>query len=39
VLGVFKAGDVDGFVRAVEAYHLATVSRDDDHQVELTAPS
>jgi transmembrane sensor len=39
VLGVFKAGDVDGFVRAVEAYHLATVSRDDDREVELTAPS
>jgi len=39
VLGVFKAGDVDGFVRAVEAYHLATVAREDADEVELTAPS
>lgn len=39
VLGVFKAGDVDGFVRAVEAYHLANVARDDSAEVELTAPS
>lgn len=39
VLGVFKAGDVEGFVRAVEAYHLAAVARDDDSEVELTAPS
>jgi len=39
VLGVFKAGDVEGFVRAVEAYHLATVAHDDDGEVELTAPS
>lgn len=39
VLGVFKAGDVEGFVRAVEAYHLASVARDDSDEVELTAPS
>jgi transmembrane sensor len=39
VLGVFKAGDVEGFVRAVEAYHLASVAHDNDDEVELTAPS
>jgi len=39
VLGVFKAGDVDAFVRAVEAYHLASVSRDSEGEVVLSAPS
>jgi transmembrane sensor len=39
VLGVFKAGDVDAFVRAVEAYHLASVTEDNGREVELSAPS
>ena len=39
VLGVFKAGDVDAFVRAVESYQLAKVGAETDTMVELTAPS
>ena len=38
VLGVFKAGDIDAFVRALEAYNLARVSGDTGMQVELSAP-
>ncbi len=39
VLGVFKAGDVEAFVRAVESYHLASVGAETDSTVELKAPS
>ncbi len=39
VLGVFKAGDVDAFVRAVESYNLASVTKDNGREVELSAPS
>lgn len=39
VLGVFKAGDVDAFVAAVENYHLAKVGQETDTTVELTAPT
>lgn len=39
VLGVFKAGDVDAFVRAVESYRLAKIGTETDTTVELVAPS
>lgn len=38
VIGAFKAGDVDAFVMAVQAYRLARVVRSDEQSVELTAP-
>lgn len=39
VLGVFRAGDVDAFVDAVENYRLAKVGAETETTVELTAPS
>ena len=39
VTAAFKAGDVDGFVRAVEDYHFARIAADGDASVELAAPS
>ena len=39
VLGVFRAGDVDAFVDAVENYRLAKVGVETETTVELTAPS
>jgi transmembrane sensor len=37
ITGGFAAGDVDGFVRAVEGYGLASVVSDDDRAVVLRA--
>ncbi|HEX5776516.1 MAG TPA: FecR domain-containing protein [Caulobacteraceae bacterium] len=39
VLGVFKAGDVDAFVRAVESYRFARVGAETETTVELIAPT
>ncbi|MDB5455662.1 MAG: anti-FecI sigma factor, FecR [Caulobacter sp.] len=38
VSGVFKTGQVDAFVAAVESYGLAKVGRADDRQVVLVRP-
>ena len=38
ISGSFDAGDVDSFVRAVEAYDLARVATESEDQVELVAP-
>jgi transmembrane sensor len=38
ISGSFDAGDVEGFVRAVEAYRLAQVEVESDSRVELVAP-
>ena len=38
VSGVFKTGQVDAFVAAVESYGLARVGHADDRQVELVRP-
>lgn len=37
ILGVFKAGDVDGFVRALREYRLARVSSETPDTITLTA--
>ena len=37
ILGVFKAGDVDGFVRALEEYNLARVVSETDRGVMIAA--
>ena len=37
ILGVFKAGDVDAFVRALEEYHLARVVGETDRDVIIGA--
>jgi len=39
ISGSFDAGDVEGFVRAVEGYGLARVARETPDSVELTAPN
>lgn len=38
VVGGFKAGDVSGFVKVVQAYRLARVVSDTDEEVVLGAP-
>lgn len=38
ISGTFKTGDVEAFIRAVEAYRLASVDTDTDTQVRLAAP-
>jgi transmembrane sensor len=38
VSGVFKTGQVDAFVAALQTYGLADVGRTDDKQVELIRP-
>ncbi len=38
ISGTFKTGDVEAFIRAVEAYRLASVDTDTDEQVRLAAP-
>jgi transmembrane sensor len=38
VLGGFRAGDVDDFVRVVEAYNFARVVGETPEQIELGAP-
>jgi transmembrane sensor len=35
--GTYRAGDIDGFVRAVQDYGLARVAANDEGEVELTA--
>lgn len=35
--GTYRAGDVEGFVRAIQDYGLAQVSSNDEGEVELTA--
>jgi transmembrane sensor len=36
--GTYRAGDVEGFVKAVQDYGLARVASNDEGEVELTAP-
>jgi transmembrane sensor len=36
--GTYRAGDIEGFVQAVQDYGLARVASNDEGQVELTAP-
>jgi transmembrane sensor len=38
MMGAFKPGDVEGFVRAARYYRFASVKSDDGRQVVLTAP-
>jgi transmembrane sensor len=38
IVGVFKIGDVEAFVRAARMTRIARVARDTDQVVELTAP-
>ena len=35
--GTYRAGDIEGFVRAVQDYGLARVAANDDGEVELAA--
>jgi len=35
ILGVFKAGDTDGLVKALESYGLAKVTRESGEQIDL----
>ncbi|MGE5565216.1 MAG: FecR family protein [Parcubacteria group bacterium] len=36
--GTYRAGDIDGFVKAVQDYGLARVTSNDEGEVELAAP-
>ena len=36
--GTYRAGDIEGFVKAVQDYGLARVASNDEGEVELTAP-
>ena len=38
VIGVFKSGDPEGFVRAIEAYRLVRVAGASDKEIVLAAP-
>ena len=38
ISGSFDAGDVEGFVRAVEGYGLARVEHETSDRIELAAP-
>lgn len=38
ISGSFDAGDVEGFVRAVQGYGLARVAKETNEEIELAAP-
>lgn len=38
MMGAFKPGDVEGFVRAARYYRIASIKSDDEQKVVLTAP-